>query len=116
MSVMNVEELEVEIKKQKAELAVLEKTYNSEEDESKYQKLEYKISRKEETIDKLIDRQDALLDKEVKDETKDNPKDKNAEEEDTDVCESCGGDLIYVETTDEGDIWECEKCHELYLE
>jgi RNA polymerase-binding transcription factor DksA len=114
---MNVEELEMEIKKEKVELAALEKAYNSEEDESKYQKMEYKISRKEETIDKLTDRQQNLLDKETKDEEKEEPKDKNIEEGDLDICESCGGDLVLVGTDDKGvDIYECERCHELYVD
>lgn len=112
---MNVEELEEEIKKEKVELAVLEKTYNSEEDESKYQKLEYKISRKEESIDRLIDRQNVLLDKETKDEQKEEPKDKNVEE-DTDVCTECGGDLVFYEKSDEGDIYICEACEEMFLD
>lgn len=113
---MNVEELEEEIKKEKKALLALEKTYEAEEDEKKCVKLEYKISRKEETIDKLIERQSTLLDKEAADSAKEDPKDKNEEEEDADVCDSCGGDLVYVDTTDEGDVYECEKCGGLYLD
>lgn len=115
---MDVEELEEAIKAEKKSLSSLETLYEKEEDEKKTVKLEYKISRKEETIDKLIDRQQGLLDSENKEgvEDKPNKKDKNAEEKDEDVCDSCGGDLVFVETSDEGDIYECEKCKELYLD
>lgn len=113
---MDVKELEVEIVKEKAVLLKLEEAYEKEEDGNKASKLEYQISRKEEQIDKLIDRQQKLLDREAEDEEKENAKDKDAEEEDTDVCESCGGDLMQVGTSDEGDIFECVKCKELYLD
>ena len=115
---MNVNELEIEIKKEKDALAKLEGLYEAEQDGNKQQKLEYKISRKEESIDKLTDRQQALLDKEAKDEEKEDPKDKNAEEdEDMDVCAECGSDLQLVGADENGvDIYECEKCHELYLD
>ena len=113
---MNVEELEVEIKKEKDGLVKLEAAYEKEEDEGKSQKLEYKISRKEETIDKLIDRQQALLDREAKDEEKEKPKDKNVEEEDKDVCEECGSDLQLIGEDENGvEIFECVSCGELYL-
>lgn len=115
---MNVDELEVEIKKEKEALGKLEGLYEKEEDGNKQQKLEYKISRKEETIDKLIDRQQILLDKEAKDAERDNAKDKNKEEEeDHDVCEECGSDLQLVGTDENGvDIYECVSCGELYLD
>lgn len=114
---MNVDELEAEIKKEKDDILKLDAAYEKEEDAAKAQKLEYKISRKEETIDNLYSRQQTLLDREVKDEEKEKPKDKNAEEEDTDVCESCGGDLVLIGTDENGiDIFECEKCKELYLD
>ena len=118
---MNVEELEVKIKEEKAKLVVLEEAYEKEENETKQTKLEFKISRKEEAINRLIDRQVALLDKENKEgeEDKSNKKDKNAEEEeDNDVCSVCGGDLVYVGKDNEGevDIYECEQCGELYTE
>ena len=114
---MNVEEIESEIKKEKEGLVKLEAAYEKEEDGAKAQKLEYKISRKEETIDKLIDRQQALLDREIKDEDKKDPKDKNAEEEDLDVCSECGGDLVMIDKDENGvDIYECEQCHELFLD
>ena len=111
---MNVKELEDAIKEEKKALVKLEDLYEREEDEKKCVKFEYRISRKEEQIDKLVDRQIALLDKEA--ETGAEGKDENAEEEDKDVCESCGGDLVYVETSDEGAVYECEKCKELYLD
>ena len=114
---MNVEELEKKISEEKAKLVKMEEAYEKEEDEAKISKLEYSISRKEESIDKLIERQQVLLDREVKDEEKPEAKDKNVEEEDTDVCESCGGDLVLIGKDEEGiDIYECEQCKELYLD
>lgn len=116
---MNVEELEEKIKKEKVNLATLEETYERETDEGKQAKLEFSISRKEESINRLIDRQDVLLDKETKENEKKNGKDKNTEEkEDEDVCGSCGGDLILAGKDDKGevDIYECEQCGELYLD
>ena len=114
---MNVEEIELEIKKEKDGLVKLEAAYEEEKDEGKSQKLEYKISRKEEMIDKLIDRQQALLDRETKDEEKKDPKDKNKEEEDEDVCSECGGDVILIGKDENGvDVYECEQCKELYLD
>ena len=113
---MNVNELESEIKKEKEDLVKLEAGYEKEEDGAKSQKLEYKISRKEETIDKMVDRQQALLDREAKDEEKKDPKDKNKEEEDKDICEECGGDLQLIGEDENGvEIFECVECHELYL-
>ena len=114
---MKVDELEGEIKKEKLALDSLEGLYEAEENENKQQKLEFKISAKEEKIDKLIDRQQKLLDKETEEGKKDDGKDKNEEEEDSDVCSECGGDLVWVSQDDEGaDIYECEKCGELFLE
>lgn len=113
---MDIEELEEAIKKEKKALVSLENLYEAEEDEKKHGKLEYKISRKEEAIDKLEDRQQTLLDKESQDSEKDDPKDKNLDEKDEDVCSECGFDLIFLETSDEGDIYECEKCGELFLD
>ena len=113
---MNVEDLETRIKEEKASLVKLEQVYEKEEDESKISKLEYQISRKEESIDKLIDRQQKLIEREVEDEAKEDPKDKNAEEEDTDVCPACGGDLIQVGDEKGIPIFECTKCRELYLD
>jgi uncharacterized protein with PIN domain len=116
---MNVEELEVKIKVEKEALVKLEDLYETEVDEGKQSKIEYKISRKEESINRLIDRQDVLLDRENKDEEKDNGKGKNAEEdEDTDVCPECGGDLIFVGKDDKGetDVYECVSCQEFFLD
>lgn len=119
---MNVKELEDRIKEEKARLAILEDAYEKEVEEVKYQKIEFKIARKEEVIDKLIDRQQVLLDKEQTNTEKDG-KDKDAEEkeedkEDKDVCPSCGGDLVLVgkDDTGETDVYECEKCGEMYLD
>ena len=111
---MNVDELEQKIKEEKDALVKLEVLYEAEADEGKSQKLEYKISRKEEGIDKLEERQQVLLDREAKEDTKD----KNAEEEDTDVCPECGGNLVYVGKDNEGitDVFECEQCKELFLD
>ena len=114
---MNVEEIEVEIKKEKEVLEKLEIRFEKEEDENKTDKLSFQISRKEEAINKLIDRQQALLDKEAKEGAKDDGKDKNVEEEDLDVCSECGSDLQLVGTDENGvDVYECEKCGELYLD
>ena len=112
---MNVEELEGKIKEGKTALDVLEKKYETEEDEKKQAKLEFSISRKEEQINRLIDRQDALSDKENKE---DEGKDKDVDEKDEDVCSECGGDLVLVGKDDKGevDIYECEKCRELFLD
>lgn len=115
---MNVEELEEKIKVEKAKLAVLYESYEKEEDEKKAQKLEFQVSRQDEIIDKLIERQQTLLDKETKDAVKEDPKDKNAEEEeDLDVCENCGGDLVMVGVDDNNvPVYECVKCGELFLD
>jgi len=108
---MNVDELEAKIKEEKGKLAVLEDRYASEEDERKASKLEYSISRKDEVIERLVGRQQALLDREIKDGEKDNPKDKDVEEEDI-VCLECGSDLLEVEDG----VYFCEKCQEYYTE
>ena len=113
---MNVEEIEVKIKEEKANLAKLEQNYEKEEDESKITKLEFSMMRKEEAIEKLIDRQQKLLEREERDAEKDNGKDKNAEE-DEDICPECGGNLMQVgEDSDDIAIFECEKCGELFLD
>ena len=119
---MNVEELEAKIKEEKTKLATLEESYERETDEGKQTKLEFKISRKEESINRLIDRQDVLLDKETDEGSKDSGKDKDEEEgkdkKDEDVCSECGGDLILVGKDDKGevDIYKCEQCGELFLD
>lgn len=115
---MNVEELEAKIKVGKEALAKLENLYEAEADEGKQTKLEFQISRKEEAVNRLIDRQDVLLDRENK-EAMGNGKDKNVEEkEDKDVCPECGGDLTYVgnDDKDEVDVYRCEQCGELFLD
>lgn len=111
-----VEELEVEIKKGKEALAAMEVLYNAEQDESKIRKLEFKMSGKEGSISKLIDRQQKLFDKEAEDEEREKPKDKNAEEEDLDVCSECGGNLTQVGDEEGTAIFECDECHELFLD
>lgn len=115
---MNVKEIENEITEEKKKLGKLEEAYEKEADETKIRKMERKLFNKEDTINKLIERQQTLLDKEDKEavEDKADKKDKNAEEEDEDVCSECGGDLVFVEMTDEGGIFECEACHELYID
>lgn len=114
---MNVEEIEVKIKEEKAALVKLEEVYEKEEDGDKINKLQYSISRKEENIDKLIERQQSLLDREKEDEEKETPKDKDAEEEDEDVCPSCGADLNQIGEDENGvAIFECPICHELFLD
>jgi uncharacterized protein with PIN domain len=114
---MNVDELEEKINSEKALLATLEDSYEKETDEAKQVKIEYKIARKDESINHLIDRQNTLLDKEDAKGTDDT--DKEAEEKkDEDVCEECGGDLILVGTDEKTgkDIYECELCGGLYLD
>ena len=108
---MDVNELEVEIKNVKAKVAELENRYAAEDNEQKANKLEYAISRQDDVLDKLIDRQQVLLDKEEKQAINpDNGNDKNAEEEDEDVCPVCGSDLY----EDEEGILYCHKCKEWY--
>lgn len=105
---MDYEELEARIKEEKTRLATLEEMYDHEEDENRASKLEYRISRQDEKLNRLIDRQDAIADKEEEDEQEDEPKDKNMD--DDSVCPVCGSDLY-----DEGDgIFVCEKCNEFY--
>ena len=115
---LNVEEIEVEIKKEKDALVKLEEEFENEEEDAALYKLKYKITQRNKVVDKLTDRQQALLDREAKDAEKKDPKDKNKEEEDTDVCPECGGDLILVGKDDSGitDVYECEQCRELYLD
>lgn len=117
---MNVEELNGKIKEAKTALSELEEKYEKEENETKQTKLEFSISRKEEQLNRLIDRQDILLDREGKEGEKDNGKDKYAEEDKKDEyeCPECGGDLIFVGKDDKGevDIYQCEKCGELFLD
>ena len=117
---MNVKGLEDLISTEKTLLATLEESYERETDENKQTKLEYKISRKEESINRLIDRQNVLLDREDNEGSKDNGKDKNEEEDkkDEDVCSECGGNLELVgmdEKTGVG-IFRCEQCEELFLD
>ena len=114
---MNVTELEEKITKEKALLATLEDSYEKETDEAKQVKIEYKIARKDETINRLIDRQNVLLDKEDAKGTDNSDKDAE-EKEDGDVCEECGGDLILVGKDEKTgkDIYECELCGGLYLD
>ena len=114
------------MKKEKTDLATLEESYERETDENKQTKLEYKISRKEESINRLVDRQNVLLDRENKEGAKDNGKDKNEEEEeeeeeerkDEDVCETCGADLEFVGKDEKSgkDIFRCVECEELYID
>ena len=106
---MNVEGLEKRITEEKAALVKLEEAYEEEEDETKIFKLESKLKRKDEAINKLIDRQQDLLDKEDED------KDENAEE-DEDVCPLCGGNLNQVGEENGAAIFECVECHELFLD
>ena len=108
---MNVEDLENKINEEKAKLVILEEAYEKEEEESKYKKIEFKMLRKEEVINDLIDRQQVLLEREAENAERD-AKDVNTDEEDADVCLECGGDLVEIE---EG-LYECEKCKELYEE
>lgn len=112
---MNVDEIEVRIREKTAKLAKLEEAYENEEDERKINKMEYSMSRLEENIESLVDRQQNLLDREAKDEEKENPKDKDADDDD-EVCLACGGDLQQIGEENGVAILECLKCHELYLD
>ena len=106
---MNYEELEAKIKIEKTKLATLEEMYENEPDENKQTKLEYRISRQDESLNRLIDRQDSLVDKENKEEAN-NGKDKNKDDEEDDtVCPICGSDLY-----EDGDFLYCEKCDEFF--
>ena len=106
---MKYEELEAKIKVEKAKLATLEEMYENEPDENKQTKLEYRISRMDEAVNRLIDRQDALVDKENKEEANNGKdKDKDDEEDDT-VCPTCGSDLY-----EDGDFLFCDKCDEFF--
>lgn len=113
---MNVKELEDKIVEEKLNLAKLDAAYEKEEDEAKLTKLEFSLVRKEEVINKLIERQQKLLEREERDAEKVNGKDKDAEEDD-DVCPACGGDLMQVSEDPDGvAIFECVRCKELYLD
>ena len=112
---MDANELEVKIKEEKAKLVLLNEKIEKAE-VGKTDKLEYQISRQDEIIDKLIDRQQKLFDKEAEDEEREKPKDKNAEEEDLDVCSECGGNLTQVGDEEGTAIFECDECHELFLD
>ena len=113
----NVNELEAKIKVEKTKLATLEESYEKETDEAKQVKLEYQIARKDESVNRLIDRQNALLDKEETAGKEDKDEDKE-EKEDEEVCSECGGDLIFVgkDEKTQKDIYECELCGSLYLD
>lgn len=113
---MNVNELEAKIKEEKVNLGKLEQDYEKEEEEAKSSKLEFLLVRKEEVINKLIDRQQKLIEREAEEAEKDNGKDKNAEEEDEDLCPECGGDLLEVGEDNGVVVFECVNCHELFLD
>ena len=114
---LNVEELEEKIKVEKEALVKLEAKYEAEPDAAINVKTEFKISRKEDTIDRLVDRQNVLLDREAANGIED--KDKNAEEkEEGESCPECGGRLIFIGKDDKGevDVYQCEQCEELFLD
>jgi methyl coenzyme M reductase alpha subunit len=90
----------------------LERKYENEPDEKKSEVIWRRAERTEARLDKLIDKADAMREKE---EVKEKPKEETKEdledsEEDEDVCPDCGGDLI----EEEDGMLFCEKCHEYY--
>jgi len=102
-----LDEIKVDIREMEKRLLSLEDAYEGEEDERKAVVLDNKMSRTEKKLDKLIDKADALREKEGNE-----PEEKeNAEEDDT-VCPECGSDLLEVE---EG-VYLCEKCMDYYTE
>jgi light-regulated signal transduction histidine kinase (bacteriophytochrome) len=110
-----LEDLLEEIKKMDELLKDLERRYEDEADEKKSEVIWRRAERTEARLDKLIDKADAIREKE---ETKEPEKkaDEKVEEEDSeedldeDVCPSCGGDLI----EEEDGMLFCEACYEYY--
>ena len=107
-----LDELKADIKETEARLLKLEDAYEGEEDERKAVVLDNRMSRTEAKLSKLIDKADALREKEGNE-----PEEKEEKEEIEDediVCGICGSDLYEVEG-EEGVLW-CEKCNEYWEE
>ena len=96
-----------DIRETEKRLLSLEDAYEGEEDERKAVVLDNRMSRTEVKLNKLIDRADALREKEGNE-----PEEKENVEEDDTVCPECGSDLLEVE---EG-VYLCEKCMDYYTE
>jgi len=103
-----LDEIKVDIREMEKCLLDLEDAYEGEEDERKAVVLDNKMSRTEKKLDKLIDRADALREKEGNEPEE---KEEDVEVDDT-VCPECGSDLLEVE---EG-VYLCENCMDYYTE
>lgn len=102
------EELETEAKVISSQISELESQWESENEPERLAKMESKIDRLEARREKVLDRMDALTDKEALPENED----KEVEEGADFLCEDCGGDL---EKHKDG-LYECVNCGELYEE
>ena len=108
-----LEEILEEIKNMDELLQDLEKKYEEEPDERKAENILTRKERTEARLDKLIDKADALREKEEakpSEDVKDKEEVPEEEEEDEEVCPSCGADLYEEE---DGTLY-CESCHEYY--
>jgi len=102
---MSLEEVLDKIKETEEEVKELETAYEVEEDGHKAELLWRKIEKKGVELDRYITKADKLREE------------KPPEPKDEDVCPMCGGDLVFVgEDEDEVDVYQCEKCHEMYLD
>ena len=101
-----LDEIITEIRETEKCLLKLEDAYEIEEDERKTVVLDNRITRTEKKLDKLIDKADALREKEG------NKLEEKEEEVDDSVCPVCGSDLLEVEDG----VYLCEKCQEYYTE
>jgi uncharacterized protein YbaR (Trm112 family) len=108
-----LEEILEEIKKMDELLRDLEKRYEDEADERKAEVIWKRAERTEARLDKLIDKADAIREKEDVKEDPEKAKKEDPEEdpeEDEVVCPDCGGDLIEEE---DGTLY-CEQCREWF--
>ena len=108
-----LEEILDEIKNMDETLRDLEKRYEAEEDERKGEVIWKRAERTQARLDKLIDKADALREKEEAkppEDVKDKEEASEEEEVDEEVCPDCGGDLIEEE---DGTLF-CESCREYY--
>jgi uncharacterized protein YbaR (Trm112 family) len=111
---MKLEEVLEEIKKMDELLRDLETNYEDEEDERKAEVIWRRAERTEARLDKLIDKADAIREKESLKESKEEDlkesKEEDSEDFDEEVCPDCGGDLFEEE---DGALY-CEQCREWY--
>lgn len=108
MSKKTYEELEVEGKVIFSQISELETLWEATSEPEKLAKLESKIDRLERRKEKLYERMDVIIDKEVLPENED----KEEGEEDDFLCKDCGGDL----GKRKDGLYECVNCGELYEE